>query len=66
MQGNNDGLVSVESAKFGKFRGVKAGIFFGPGVGHWSQINQPVGLVCFFNARKWIAEIVADLKNLGY
>ena len=66
MQGENDGLVSVESAKFGKFRGIKSGIFFGPGVGHLSQINQPVGLVCFFNAKKWIAEIVADLKNLGY
>jgi triacylglycerol lipase len=66
MEGDNDGMVSVESAKFGKFRGVKAGAFFGPGVNHMAQINQLLGFVCFFNPRKWIAEIVTDLKSLGY
>lgn len=66
MEGDNDGMVSVESAKFGRFRGVKAGVFFGPGVNHLAQINQLLGLVCFFNPKKWIAEIVTDLKSLGY
>lgn len=66
IEGDNDGVVSVESAKFGKFRGVKAGVFFGPGVCHMAQINQLLGLVCFFNPRKWIAEMVTDLKSLGY
>lgn len=65
IEGDNDGVVSVESAKFGRFRGVKAGVFFGPGVCHLAQINQLLGLVCFFNPRKWIAEIVTDLKSQG-
>jgi triacylglycerol lipase len=66
IDGENDGVVSVSCAKFGKFRGVKAGISFGPGICHLAQINQFVGLVCFFNAKKWMAEIVSDLKSLGF
>jgi len=66
LDGENDGVVSTISAKFGKFRGVKAGIPFGPGICHFAQINQFVGLVCFFNPRKWIAEIISDLKSLGF
>ncbi|MCP4156378.1 MAG: hypothetical protein GY757_52180 [bacterium] len=66
IAGENDGQVPVKSMRFGNFRGVTAGYFFSPGVCHWAQINQLLGMVCLFNPRKWIATIVEDLKRMGY
>ncbi len=59
-EGDNDGLVSVASQTFGNFRGVTAG------VSHYGQINHFFGLITRFNSRKWLAGIIADLKEKGF
>ena len=65
IEGDNDGVVSIESAKWGNFRGVISGSFFSPGVDHAGVVNQPLG-VTGFNALDFYVDLVADLKTRGY
>ncbi len=65
-EGANDGLVSVESAKWGKFRGVadcegKARVTHADIIG----LHQFSGDDCF-KAGKFFVNLVHDLKNSGY
>ncbi len=66
IEGDNDGLVSVTSAKWGNYRGVKSGSWWSPGVDHAGMINHFFGITPGFDAPTFYKEIVGDLKNRGY
>jgi triacylglycerol lipase len=64
--GKNDGLVSVSSAQWGNYRGL-IGTEEAPSISHADM----VGLTQFtryhnFKAREFIADIVHELKEMGY
>ncbi|PKL17306.1 MAG: alpha/beta hydrolase [Spirochaetae bacterium HGW-Spirochaetae-5] len=65
-EGDNDGLVSVNSAKWGTFRGVVEGAAWAGGVDHLNIVNQFFGITPGFDAPQFYIDIVADLKNKGY
>jgi triacylglycerol lipase len=65
-EGKNDGMVGIESAKWGNFRGIIQSEA-APSVSHGDMI----GLAQFFgnskfNARQFLADIVHDLKERKY
>ncbi len=66
FEGANDGLVSVNSAKWGNFRGTIEGAWYGPGVDHM----QAVGILSLptpgYDPGDHFVSIVSDLKNRGY
>lgn len=64
--GPNDGLVSVESAKWGEFRGIESGSNASPGVDHLNIIGHFIGLTPGFDAGDFYTGIVSDLKNKGF
>ncbi|MDA3895427.1 MAG: alpha/beta hydrolase [Desulfobacteraceae bacterium] len=64
-EGPNDGLVSVESAKWGNFRGVESAAWWSPGCDHLNIIGHLFGLTPGFNAPSFYVNIVADLKIRG-
>ena len=66
QEGSNDGLVSVESAKWGNFRGVEDGSWWSPGVDHLNLVNQFFGITPGFDAKGFYVDMVADLKSRGY
>nr|ATZ76876.1 esterase/lipase [uncultured bacterium] len=65
-EGANDGLVSVESAKWGNFRGVVSGAWWSPGVDHINMIGHFFGITPGFDAQDFYVTLVEDLKNRGY
>ena len=65
-EGANDGLVSVESAKWGNFRGVEDGAWYSAGVDHMNIIGQLLGVTPGFDAPQFYVDIVEDLKGRGY
>src|SRR6056297_3590184 len=65
-EGANDGLVSVNSAKWGNFRGVESGAWWCGGVSHINAINHFFGITPGFDAEGWYVDIVSDLKDRGY
>jgi hypothetical protein len=65
VEGPNDGLVSVESAKWGNFRGVESAAWWSPGCDHLNIIGHLFGLTPGFNAPSFYVNIVADLKTRG-
>ena len=65
-EGANDGLVSINSAKWGNFRGTQEGAWYSAGVDHLNIIDQPFGITPGFDAPEFFVSIVADLKNRGY
>lgn len=65
FEGANDGLVSVTSAKWGNFKGVIAGSWWGGGVNHTSAVGRSVPAIGY-DAPDFFADIVADLKSRGY
>lgn len=65
-EGANDGLVSVESAKWGNFRGTISGAWWSPGVDHINMIGHFFGITPGFDAEEFYVELVEDLKNRGY
>lgn len=65
-EGQNDGVVSVNSSKWGNFRGTDSGAWWGPGVSHMNQINHPWGYTPGFNPKAAYIDMVADLKNMGF
>jgi triacylglycerol lipase len=65
-EGDNDGLVSVTSAKWGNFRGVIEGAWWAGGVDHLNIVNQFFGITPGFDAPQFYIDMVSDLKNKGY
>lgn len=61
--GENDGIVTVESQKWGNFRGIITGLF---GVNHLMEVNQLCGITPGFDAKGSYIDFVKDLKNRGY
>lgn len=65
LEGDNDGLVSVTSAKWGKFRGVINGTSW-IGVNHLGAVDMMWGLTPGFDAPDHFIDIVSSLKDMGY
>jgi len=65
-EGDNDGLVSVSSAKWGTFRGVVEGALWAGGVDHLNMVNQFFGITPGFDAPQFYIDVVCDLKNRGF
>ncbi len=65
-EGDNDGLVSVSSAKWGNFRGVISGSWWSGGVDHLNIVNQFFGITPGFDAPEFYIDMVEDLKNKGF
>ncbi len=67
IEGENDGLVSISSARWGNFRGVIEGAgWLGAGVNHLGAVDMLFGITPGFNAPGHFVSIAADLKNRGY
>ncbi|MEW6077092.1 MAG: alpha/beta fold hydrolase [Thermodesulfobacteriota bacterium] len=65
-EGANDGLVSVESAKWGNFRGVQEAAWYSTGCDHLNIVGQLFGVTPGFDAPQFFVDIVKDLKARGY
>lgn len=65
-EGANDGLVGVESAKWGNFRGVEDAAWYSPGCDHLNIVGHLFGVTPGFDAPEFFTGIVSDLKNRGY
>lgn len=65
-EGANDGLVSVESAKWGEFRGVEKGAWYSAGVDHLNIVDQFFGITPGFDANGFYVNIAKILKNKGF
>jgi len=65
-EGPNDGLVGVESAKWGDFKGVQSGAWWSPGCDHLNIIGHLFGVTPGFSAPDFYVTIVADLKEQGF
>jgi len=65
-EGENDGLVSVSSAKWGNFRGVIEGAWWSGGVDHLNIVNQFFGVTPGFDAPQFYIDMVSDLKEKGF
>jgi triacylglycerol lipase len=64
--GDNDCLVSVESAKWGNFRGIIQGAWWSDGISHFNEIGHFFGDTPGFDAPQFYVDIVKELKNKGY
>ncbi|MBN2159170.1 MAG: hypothetical protein JW807_07225 [Spirochaetes bacterium] len=62
--GANDCLVSVESAKWGVFRGELIGTH--GGVNHFNEINHFFGVTPGWDAETFYVNVVKELKKKGY
>jgi triacylglycerol lipase len=66
-EGANDGLVSVDSAKWGNFRGTWTGSWYNiGGVSHLNAVNHLFGVTPGADVEAWYVDIVKDLKSRGY
>lgn len=65
-EGDNDGLVSVSSAKWGNFRGVIEGAWWSGGVDHLNIVNQFFGVTPGFDAPDFYVSMLSDLKEKGF
>ncbi|MFW6011315.1 MAG: esterase/lipase family protein [Desulfosalsimonas sp.] len=65
-EGANDGLVGVESAKWGNFRGVEDAAWYSPGCDHLNIVGHLFGVTPGFDAPEFFTGIVSDLKARGY
>jgi len=64
--GTNDGLVALNSAQWGNFRGSQSGSIFGCGVSHVNTCDQFLDYTPFFDCPGFYRSIVSDLKSRGY
>jgi triacylglycerol lipase len=62
--GDNDCLVSVASAKWGRFRGTISGT--SDGVNHFNEINHFFGVTPGWDAPAFYIDVVKELKQMGY
>lgn len=65
-EGANDGLVSVNSAKWGTFRGTEDGSWYSAGVDHLNIVGMPFGLTPGFDRDEFYIDLVSELKGWGY
>ncbi len=65
-EGANDGLVSVNSAKWGNFRGIEDAAWYSVGCDHLNIVGQLFGITPGFDAPEFYVDVVSDLKNRGY
>jgi len=65
-EGANDGLVGVNSAKWGNFRGVEDAAWWSVGCDHANIVDQLFGITPGFDAPGFYIDIVSDLKGRGY
>jgi len=65
-EGDNDGLVSVTSAKWGTFRGVEEASWYSAGCDHLNIVDQLFGFTPGFDAPDFYVNIVSGLKSKGY
>jgi len=65
-EGDNDCLVSVNSAKWGTYRGVQSGAWWCGGVSHFNIVDQFLGITPGFDAPQFYIDVVSELKNKGY
>ncbi|HEY9061010.1 MAG TPA: triacylglycerol lipase [Pseudobacteroides sp.] len=65
LGGDNDGLVEVESAQWGEFRGILKNRY-SRGISHGDIIDLRKDSYKGFDVREKYIEIVADLKGRGY
>lgn len=61
-----DGFVSIDSAKFGVYKGTIDGSWWAGGVDHAYEINQFYGMTTGFDAKEFYIDLVEDLKNMGF
>ncbi len=65
-EGANDGLVSVESAKWGTFRGVEDAAWYSAGCDHLNIVGMPFGVTPGFDRDGFYIGLVSELKDWGY
>lgn len=65
-EGANDGLVSVNSAKWGNFRGTEDASWYSAGCDHLNIVDQLFGFTPGFDAPGFYVNIAKDLKSRGY
>ncbi|MBS3757620.1 MAG: alpha/beta hydrolase [Desulfobacterales bacterium] len=65
-EGANDGLVGVESAKWGEFQGVEDAAWYSPGCDHLNMVGHLFGITPGFDAPEFFVDIVSGLKNKGF
>jgi triacylglycerol lipase len=65
VEGKNDGLVSIESSKWGEFKGVLS-TNHSRGISHGDTIDLRRNDYDGFDAREKYIEIVSELKNMGF
>ena len=65
-EGANDGLVGVESAKWGNFIGIEDAAWYSPGCDHLNIVGHLFGITPGFDAPEFFVDIVSDLKDRGY
>ena len=66
LEGANDGLVSVESAKWGNFRGVEDAAWYSVGCDHLNIVGQLFGITPGFDEDEFYCDIASDLKDRGF
>ncbi len=64
--GANDGLVSVDSAKWGNFRGVEDAAWWSIGCDHLNIVGMFLGITPGFDAPEFYVGIASELKDWGY
>ncbi len=62
-EGANDGLVSVESAKWGVFRGVEDAAWYSAGCDHLNIVGMPFGITPGFDRDGFYIDLVSELKE---
>jgi len=65
-EGPNDGLVGVESAKWGEFQGTESGAWWSPGCDHLTIIGHLFGITPGFSAPDFYVDLVSRLKDKGF
>lgn len=65
-EGDNDGLVSTWSARWGAYKGNLDGSMLGCGISHVNTCDQFMGVTPYFDAPGFYVEIVSDLKDDGF
>ncbi|MFP4532473.1 MAG: esterase/lipase family protein [Desulfobacterales bacterium] len=65
-EGANDGLVGVDSAKWGNFRGVEKAAWYSPGCDHLNMVGHLFGATPGFNAPDFFVDIVNGLKSRDF
>lgn len=65
-EGANDGLVSVDSARWGDFKGVIDGAWWCNGVSHLELVNMMLGVTPGFDAPAFFVDVVEGIKEKGF